>query len=201
MALTDLIFVTKQPAQVGIVQFDCGVSETHTSEATVTEHPVEEGADVSDHIRLSPEMIEINGIVSNTPIVFLASVEAPSPLEDDLVPATDRVQVAYAELRGVMKRGEPVDVITSLRVYENMAIVGMSVMRDNTTGNVLNCSLSLREIIIAQTKTVPVPEPVEVANKKPVDKGKKTKKKPKPKQEEKGESIGISIGKGLGLFE
>ncbi len=175
MALTELIFGAKTRAQVGVVQFDCSLSETHSSEATITEHPVEEGADITDHIRLGHAMIDLNGLVTNTPLIFLASLQNSSPLVGDIIPVTDRVNAAYRELQRVMRKGETVDVVTSLDSYENMAITAMSVARDAANGQVLNCSLSLREIIIAVSETVEAPIPVEVAKKKPVNKGKKTK--------------------------
>jgi hypothetical protein len=184
MSISELVFGSKVRAQVGFVQFDCMLSETHSDEATVTDHPVEEGANISDHIRKGPASLELNGIVTNTPIVYLASLQAISPIEGDLTPVQDRAELAYAELRRIMEDGETVDVVTSFRNYENMALTGMSVTRDAATGQVLNCSLSLREITVAVTQTVKAPAPDSTANNKPVNKGKKVKSPATPKQSE-----------------
>jgi len=184
MSISELIFGSKVRAKVGLVQFDCSVSETHSDEATVTEHPVEEGTNISDHIRKGPASLELNGIVTNTPIVYLASLQAISPLDGDLAPVQDRAELAYAELQQIMKDGRTVEVVTSLRTYQNMALTGMSVTRDATTGQVLNCSLSLREITVAVTQTVKAPAPDSTANNKPVNKGKKVKTPATPKQNE-----------------
>jgi len=173
MGLTELIFGPKTHLTVGVVQFDASVSETHTRECEICDHPVEEGATISDHIWRTPERLEVNGIVTNHPLVFLASVQAVSPLTDDMSPVTDRAEVAYFKLAELMDTGQLVSVVTSLREYQNMAIVSMSVTRDVQTGNVLNCSLSLREIIIAQTETVAAPEPEKTVQKRKKDKGKK----------------------------
>lgn len=188
MALTELIFGAPTKAEVGFVQFDCSVSERHTDEAEITEHPVEFGSDVSDHIRKLPKSIEINGIVTNTPIVFLASLMAPSPVITDFLSKTDRVEAAYAELQRVMDDGELVDVVTSLKTYDNMAITSLVVDRDVATGNVLNCVVSLREVVIASTLTVDLPLPQNVANKAAKNKGAASKSAGSAAQGEQAQS-------------
>jgi hypothetical protein len=80
MALLSLIFGEKAKARIGIVELDASLSETHSMSAEVTNHPVEEGSEISDHIRKQPDSIQISGVVSNTPLVYLASIQAPSPL-------------------------------------------------------------------------------------------------------------------------
>lgn len=174
MAITEIIFGTPIYATVGIVQFDASVNEVHSDEAEITDHPIEEGSIVSDHIRKKPASIEINGLVTNTPITFLASVFGKSPLVNNIVPSLGtRVNDAYEELLRVMEAGETVDVITSLRDYENMAITSMTVNRNAQTGNVLDCTISLREIIIANSLTMDIPLPVAVANQIKANRGKK----------------------------
>ena len=173
MGVTELIFGPKTHLTVGVVQFDASVSETHTRECQVTEHPVEDGVAITDHIRRTADRIEVNGIVTNHPLIFLASIQAVSPLTDDLSPVTDRAELAYQKLCELMDKGELVTVVTSLHEYASMAITSMSVTRDVQNGNVLNCSLSLREMVVAQTETVAAPVPAKAAMKKAKNKGKK----------------------------
>lgn len=171
MALLSLIFGDKVKARVGLVELDASLSESHSMSATVTEHPVEEGADIAYHIRRQPDAITISGIVSDTPLVFLASAQAPSPIVDDLTRAPDRVDLAYAELQRLMNDGELVDVVTSLRTYENMALTSLSVTRDVSNGNVLNATMSLRQVVVAESEKIAAPEPKTQANAPAVDGG------------------------------
>jgi hypothetical protein len=53
---------------IGDVWIDVSVREGHELQAEVTEHPVESGANVADHIRPLPAAISIEGIVTNHPI-------------------------------------------------------------------------------------------------------------------------------------
>lgn len=169
MALISLLY--SQKVRIGLVEFDASLSETHSMNAAVTDHPVEEGSEISDHIRRQPDSVQITGIVSDTPIIWLASIAAPSPLMNDLTPVRDRAELAYAELQRLMNQGETVEVVTSLRIYENMAITSLSITRDSINGNVLNATIGLREIIVAKSETVSAPEPMTPANVVPVDMG------------------------------
>jgi len=166
MSLLEMVFGEKTRAQIGLVTFDASVSEQHTKTAEVTSYPVEDGVDITDHIRRQPEEVAINGIVSNTPICYLASLLAPSPLKNDLTSASERAELAYSEMQRVMDSGELVSVVTSLRDYDNMAIISLSVTRDAANGNVLNANVTMREVILAITQTAEAPpDPVEPARK------------------------------------
>jgi hypothetical protein len=47
--------------------FDGDMQETHELGAAVTEHPVEDGPDIADHIRALPRRYAVEGIVSDSP--------------------------------------------------------------------------------------------------------------------------------------
>lgn len=190
MALTELIFGAPVEVRIGnpipvlgVIQFDCSLSERHAGDAEVTEHPVETviGAAgvpgvVSDHIRALPEELEINGIVTNTPIVFLASALAESPVFPfKRSPLQDRADTAYWTLRQLKNAGHLLDVVTSLRTYSNMAITSLVVARDVSNGNVLNCTVGFREVKTATSLAFEKPIPDDVANNKAAEKAKQAK--------------------------
>jgi hypothetical protein len=190
MALTELIFGAPVEVQIGnpiptlgIVQFDCSISERHAGDAEVTEHPVETltGAAgvpgvISDHIRALPEELELNGLVTNTPLVLLASAFAKSPVFPFIIsPLQDRVDTAYWTLRQLKNAGQLLDVVTSLRTYSNMAITTLVVTRNVDTGNVLNCTIGLREVKTATSLAIAKPIPEDVANNPAAEKAKVAK--------------------------
>jgi hypothetical protein len=47
----------------------------------------------------------------------------------------------------------PFDVVTGKRVYSNMLVRAIEVTTDKTSENVLNCTLTLREVIMSQTQS------------------------------------------------
>jgi hypothetical protein len=161
---------------------------------------VEDGSDISDHIRKMPITLEMNGVITNNPIVFLASARAKSPVTTDTGNPSDRVGTGYDKLRELQETGELIDVATSLRDYNNMAIQSLSISRDVSTGNILDATLTLREIIVAKQLTVdlPVPIPAKVAKKKETNKGNKNKTAATAEQTEKSSSVLGSLLASLG---
>lgn len=179
----------KSKVRVGLVNFDATISESHRKANEVTSHPVEAGVDVSDHIRPQPEEIDINGIVSDTPLVYLPSLRATSPIEGDLTRPTERADAAYKELQRVMDSGQLVTVVTKLREYESMAITIFGVDRDASTGNVLNATLSLRQVVTVESQVTAEPIPVASGNKKSKRLGKVVPKEADAATTEKSKSL------------
>lgn len=60
----------QKPRHVTIdrIWIDVSVREVHGLSSDVTEHPVEQGSDVADHIRPGQRVLSLEGIVTNTPI-------------------------------------------------------------------------------------------------------------------------------------
>jgi len=179
MGALEVVFGSKRKTRVGLVNFDASMTETHSMRNAVTDHPVEVdpkvGAQntIADHIRREPDEITINGIVTDTPILFLASLQAESPLEGDNTPVRNRVDLAYAEIQRVMQDGELVEILTTLRDYENMAITAFSIQRDAANGNVMNATITAREVTIVQTESIESPDPENPANTDSQDRGTK----------------------------
>ncbi|HXK18352.1 MAG TPA: hypothetical protein VNG33_11145 [Polyangiaceae bacterium] len=54
--------------QIDRIWIDCSVRESHGMSAQCTQFPVEDGPNVSDHVRTAPETLHLEGIVTNTPL-------------------------------------------------------------------------------------------------------------------------------------
>lgn len=59
---------TDLPSQLGQITFDVILSEEHERGAIVTDHPVEQGINVADHVRPLPDRLTLEGFTSNSPI-------------------------------------------------------------------------------------------------------------------------------------
>lgn len=162
-----------------LLEFDASISENHSSELELTDHPIEVGADVTDHMRLRPNTFAMSAIISNRPIVKDAStspgIRGGSPLE--------RAEDAYREMLRWQSDGLLLTVITTLRTYENTVLQSISPTRDASTGQILQAQLVFREILTAETRLVDVPDTERPQDNKRRDKGKKTKKEAKPETE------------------
>jgi hypothetical protein len=151
------VSLTQQESSTEVLELEATLEEGHTGTAETTDHPVESGADVTDHIRRKPDELTLKAIVSNTPILLLAFIRA-----EPSVPGGDpqtRAEDAYEWLRNVKDLGLLLNVSTTLRDYTSMAITGISVIRDKDRSRILEVNITLREIIIAVTEksTLEVP--------------------------------------------
>jgi hypothetical protein len=61
---------TNDLGQSASITLDASIEEHHKQSSDVTEHPVEIGPNVSDFVRPQPFALEIQGVISNTPIVL-----------------------------------------------------------------------------------------------------------------------------------
>lgn len=137
------------------IEFDATTSERHSGSTTPTDHPVESGAVVSDHAIDQPDELELAGMITNTPILALASERSRSVLGG---PSSSRADDAYAEIVRTRKSKTLVSVETELRTYENMLIVGESVTRDKDSRRILDITVRFREY---RTATVEAVSPVD----------------------------------------
>jgi len=158
-ALGDLVTVV-------LFQFDASLTENFNRSAEVTTHPVEQGSDTTDNVRVLPQNITINGWVSDNPIQFAASLRTgPAP--------RTRVADAYETLNRIMDAKTPVRVVTSLKSFDDMILTNIDVTRDKDSGQILDATITLQQIVIATTETVEPPKPVKKQRAKKKKEGKK----------------------------
>lgn len=53
---------------LAVIEFDAVTAETHVAQADITEHPVEVGANISDHSRPKLRTVQLEGVITNTPL-------------------------------------------------------------------------------------------------------------------------------------
>lgn len=129
--------------------YDGSLSETHTRSSEVTDFPVESGSDLTDNIRQLPAEVEIEGIVSNTPIGKMALLRGLDGGNDGTGSDGEKpANEALARLEGIWERRQPVTIQTDLKLYTNMAMTSLEIPRDPTTKNVLKFTASFKQIKI-----------------------------------------------------
>ena len=137
---------------------DAALHETHVREAEVSDYEVESGADVTDHVRNHPVSLEIEGLVSDTPIGAIASTRAnatgssSSTGELLFLPSEE----AFARLEEIFGNREPVTIETSTKTYESMILVNLEVPIDAQTGDALRFTASFRELRLVKVNRTAV---------------------------------------------
>lgn len=70
------LYWTDKKGSTQILWFDVVTEEAHHLQTEATEHPVEEGADVTDHVRPKVDRVTLSTFVSNTPIIEKTEIAA-----------------------------------------------------------------------------------------------------------------------------
>jgi hypothetical protein len=220
-----------------IVNFDLTLSEGHETTAQITEHPVEDGVVIADHIREDPDVLTLEVFVTNTPLndlggrgaVFTKALSLPvyepplRPLPGSLIRAIkgeilsairpalnvsvlqfdepfDRVREIYETLLQIKKGRVLSSAVTSIRTYESMALIGVSVPRTVETGGAASITLSLKQIRTVTTATVAAPKPAEPRGAGAQNKGGQSTKKVGDKEGAKSKSMAVKALAAIGVI-
>lgn len=131
------------------------ISEKHSDSSEITEIPLQVpgkgGFTVSDHTFDRPSEV----------VMEIGFAGGGSLVDDDASTMFDistglklgsSPREIYQQLLDLRATKQPFDVITGKRDYKNMLIRAIEVTTDNTSENVLLVTLTLRQVIIVETK-------------------------------------------------
>lgn len=127
--------------------FDAFFTIQHNRELTITESPVQTGANISDHAYMEPKELTMDVGMS----------EVMRKIDDYHFGITDgktRSTTAYSTLTKLQEQRVPCNVVTRFGTYKNMLIETISVNDDNTTANGLKATITFKEILVAVVETV-----------------------------------------------
>lgn len=130
---------------IGLFVANVTLEEHHIDELSVTDHPVERNATISDHAFKRPEQVSIRVGYSNS------SIEANGD--------PNYVQGVYRQFLALQESRIPFEIITGKRFYTNMVITRLSTTTDEKTENSLFLQVECREVIIVDTQVVTVSQP------------------------------------------
>jgi hypothetical protein len=117
--------------RLDVITVDATMQETHAAEAEVTEHPVEQGANITDHIRPKLKRYTIDGIISNTPIgptgdlsdalqtgALALGITLPSgDIDAAALRGEPRAKATFEKLLRARGRGQTITIHTPLKDY------------------------------------------------------------------------------------
>lgn len=104
----------------------------------ITSHPVENGAEIGDHIITKPITLVLQGVVSDTPFGLLAERRDPNVVNS---------QEAYDRLVAIREAKKLVTVITGVYPpFTNMALRTLSPPKSATTGDSIRFRVVFEQI-------------------------------------------------------
>lgn len=119
-------------ATLGELEIDVVESDQINYQNTVTDKPVEDGADISDHIKQKPIEITLKCFFSGN--------------------ETDK----HNQLVEMRNAEEIFEYSGSLGTYENMAITEITPLKNATYGDGFECDINLKQVRIATLETTEV---------------------------------------------
>ena len=120
------------------------IEEAGTDELEVTQHPVQRGADITDHAYVKPADLNLR--------VMFAKTEDQS-LED-----------IYQDLLDLQALREPFEIVTGKRIYSDMLFKTIAVTTDKVTEQVLAVQCSFKQVILVDVVLTTVPPRAKQAN-------------------------------------
>lgn len=112
------------------------IEEVASDELEITQHPVQQGASITDHAFVKPATLSVK-VMWN----------------DDDAPLAE----TYQKLLTLQASREPFDIITGKRIYTNMLFKSLGLTTDAMTENVLSINADFVEIFITALEVVSVP--------------------------------------------
>ncbi|WP_010515757.1 phage baseplate protein [Komagataeibacter oboediens] len=134
---------------------DIVAREGHRDALTITQHPVETGASITDHAFKMPAEVRLEYGFSNSSIQALGS-DFDSFSLTDLVDGNlgeGFVKEIYAQLLALQSARTLCQVVTSKRLYKNMLIASIETETTAETAYAMHVSVTCQEVIIASTVT------------------------------------------------
>lgn len=150
-------------SEKGVVElpFDLLVEESHTLEFEASDHPVENGAVITDHVTQRLRTCTVTGLFTNHPMErdggfsgsdvdsFQNTEITEDGTELDHPRARDDM---FAKLEELACERKPVRLVTTLKVYPEMIITSLPVKRTAEDGESVKFTMTLREFKVATLK-------------------------------------------------
>lgn len=138
------MFYRKEGYSVGDLAFDLILSEDHAFESNLSTHPVEDKADITDHIQQMLQGGRLKGLVSNHSIHATTLTRSNARTANSL--GAGRAGTAWEICRWIWENREPVTIVTSLDTYPNVGIKQMTTHRDSETGDCLEIEVTFQQM-------------------------------------------------------
>ena len=153
--LADILgFNIKNPTQVGSLKVDIVKSFEYTYDQDVTEHPVETGFEIADHIVNKPLKLTMTVGIASSPVTwFWKNGYGAKKFANGL-----------QLLEEIRDKKEPVTIVRPEKKYDNMVMTSCRVSKQDSTKSIIYADLSFIQIVKVTTQTTAIPENVVTAS-------------------------------------
>ncbi|HDR8930266.1 phage baseplate protein [Burkholderia vietnamiensis] len=152
--ILDMIMIS--PKKIGSITVQVAIEEIYNDELVITEHPVEQGAQISDHaFKRQPDLSMQCGWSNADYEALLGAAEAT--FDGGGLPSAQYINAIYSQLLVLQQARTPVDITTSRRIYQNMLLQGLRLTVDAKTSSALILTVTAKQIKIVSTQVTTLP--------------------------------------------
>jgi len=120
---------------------DVATKQKHSERYVVTKHPVEQGVDITDHVRRLSDTFSFSGLIVDSPFIPFSPAGA-IPLQ------LNRAHQQLQRLRDFANEREPLFIASSTKVYESMILTLIDWDRNAESGSSIPVTVKAEEVRI-----------------------------------------------------
>src|SRR5271170_1436980 len=111
------LFFSDKEHRIGELVVDAILKESHELRAEISEHPTESSTSFVDHVAQGPTTIQLEGIITNTPLNFIGIPVVHSISNFFKDQSNDMADQAFKKLEEIFAKRMPIRISTSLKDY------------------------------------------------------------------------------------
>ncbi len=164
IALLGKNYLVGSKRKIGDLLLDATMVEVIDYSNTITNHPISNGSNISDHIYSNPTVIKMDGLITNNSL-YLSDINTltgffegniASNIYNYITGPSKKQILAFNYLETLKENKTLVSRVSKMKTYDNMAIETLSFSSDKKTGDALEFSISLKQIKFVTSKIVNV---------------------------------------------
>lgn len=142
---------------IGDIPIDVPLEQIHTDRLEVTEHPVQQGAAITDHSYKRPaELVLRCGWSNSSPLANSGGFDSAF-FSTGSTPSSEYIDGIYSKLLALQESRQLFPITTLGRQYQNMLMTLLERTVDEHTHQALMIEAQFRQIIIVTTTTSSLP--------------------------------------------
>lgn len=154
MAFDNLFF--KVDRSIGGVALDGVIEEVHDNSIRLTQNPIENGVDITDHAIVLPKKLRVRAVVTDTPLRSAALTQIVDNITGLFGTSTSgnvtRSVNGYNAMVALMESREPITVVTRLVTYNDMLITSVGTSQDKDTSRAAFLNMELEQVVITSSE-------------------------------------------------
>lgn len=159
-------YLNRSQSAIGEVFIDCSHAEIIEYAQTITDHPVENGESITDHIYTNPVRVKVQGSIIDAPVDIFGSVKSVASLftggnvlnniKETYLGKGRKQVTAYEALKDLATLNSVITIVNYWDTFNNMVIESLSFPRDEKTGARLYFEATLKQVTFANVALVTI---------------------------------------------